>query len=78
MGKTNLKKIFLLVLGLLFSIFPDIFDLNQGLSFDTKLSLRMVLLMIFLWLTEVIPLSMTALLPILFSPFCFDKYLLRN
>ncbi len=72
MGKTNLKKIFLLVLGLLFSIFPDIFDLNQGLSFDTKLSLRMVLLMIFLWLTEVIPLSMTALLPILFSPFFLE------
>ena len=69
MLKQTFRKLFVLILGILICFIFDITDLNKDLSFDEKIALRMVLLMIFLWLTELIPISITALLPILFSPF---------
>ncbi len=72
MIKQKLKKIFFLIFAIITCLFFDISDLNQGLSYDQKMVIRMVLLMIFLWLTEIIPISVTALIPILFAP-VFDE-----
>ena len=72
MIKLKLKKIFFLIFGIITCLFFDISDLNQGLSYDQKMVIRMLLLMIFLWLTEIIPISVTALIPILFAP-VFDE-----
>ncbi len=58
--------------GFLLSIIPDILNLNDNFSSDEKLVIRMLILMIFFWLTEIIPISITALLPILFSPFFLE------
>ncbi len=69
MYKTNKKNIFILTIGIFICLFSDISNLNQSLTYDEKMVTRMVLLMIFLWLTEIIPISVTALIPILFSPF---------
>ena len=72
MVKSNLIKICILLAAFLCSFLPDLLNLNQNLSLDGKIVVRMVIFMIFLWLTEVIPISITALLPILFSTFLLE------
>ena len=62
----------LLILGIVFSILPDILDINNGFDHNTKIALRMMILMIFYWVTETMPNSITALMPIVFSPFFFE------
>ena len=57
-----------LFLGIIISILPDFFNLNQELDYNSKIALRMMILMIFFWLTETLPNSITAFLPIIFSP----------
>ena len=61
-----------LFFGIIISILPDIFNLNQELDHNSKIALRMMILMIFFWLTETLPNSITAFLPIIFSPFFVD------
>ena len=73
MLKLNLTKIIILLLGIILSLLPDILNLNKGLDPDAKIVIRMVIIMVFLWLTEIIPISITALLPILFSTFFGDR-----
>ncbi len=72
MIKSNLTKIFVLFLGLIISVLPDVLNLNETLSIDAKLVVRMSIFMIYLWLTEIVPISITALIPILFSPFFME------
>ena len=68
MIKIQSKKIYFLILGFFTCFFFDISNLNQGLSHDEKMVIRMILLMIFLWITEIIPISVTAMIPLLFAP----------
>ncbi|GIR25925.1 MAG: hypothetical protein CM15mP40_05330 [Alphaproteobacteria bacterium] len=72
MIKSNSFKISILFFGIFLSIIPDILNLNEALQVMRKLVIRMLILMIFCWLTEIIPISITALLPILFSPFFLE------
>ena len=72
MIKSTSFKFIYFCFGLLLSIIPDILNLNDIFSSDEKLVIRMLILMIFFWLTETIPISITALLPILFSPFFLE------
>ena len=58
--------------GLVISLIPDVLDLNAHLSHDAKIALRLTIIMVFFWLTEAIPNSITALIPILVSPFFFQ------
>ncbi len=62
----------LIFFGVLFSLLPDILNLNSDLDHNSALALRMMILMICFWLTETIPNSITALIPIAFSPFFID------
>ena len=81
MNKSISFKFRIFCLGLLLSIIPDLLNLNDNFSSDAKLVIRMLILMIFFWLTEIIPISITALLPILFSPFFVEiqlKDILNN
>ena len=81
MNKSISFKFEIFCLGLLLSIIPDLLNLNDNFSSDAKLVIRMLILMIFFWLTEIIPISITALLPILFSPFFVEiqlKDILNN
>lgn len=72
MIESNFFKMSILFSGIFLSILPDILNLNDGFTSDGKLVIRMLILMIFCWLTEIIPISITALLPILFSPFFLE------
>ena len=65
------NKFFLLTFFLFIFFAPEIF-INEKSNPDGVLALKMVILMIFLWLTELIPISITALIPIIFSPFFTD------
>ena len=51
---------------------PDFFGLDESLDSNSKIVLQMLLTMIFFWVTEAIPLSITALIPILVSPFLIE------
>ena len=61
-----------LILGIFISILPDVLGINAGLDYNQKIVLRMMIIMIFFWVTETIPNSITALMPIMFSPFFFE------
>ena len=65
------NKFFLLTFFLLIFFAPEFFMFEKS-NPDGVLALKMVILMIFLWLTELIPISITALIPIIFSPFFSD------
>ena len=69
MNKLVGKNFLLLALGMFVVFLPDLIKLNHMLDHDAKIVLRMLLLMIFLWLSEIIPISITAMMPILFAPF---------
>ena len=67
------RKLFLILFGLfIFFIFEKL-NFTYNLTFDENLALKMVLLMIFLWITELIPISITALIPLIFSPFFLNQ-----
>jgi len=72
MNNKNLVRMGIFFLGIAFCTLPDFLALNEDLDYNAKIALRMVLLMIFFWLTEIIPISVTALVPLIFSPFFFD------
>ena len=55
------NKFLIFLLGLFLSIIPDIFLLNEYFNESQKCVLRVLILMIFLWITEVIPTPITAL-----------------
>ena len=60
------------ILGVLFGFLPEILNINHGLDYNSKVVLGMTLTMVFFWLTEAIPTSITALIPIILSPILID------
>ena len=67
--KINIK---FFISGIIFGFLPEIFSLNNGLDYNSKIVLGMTLTMVFFWLTEAIPTSITALIPIILSPTFID------
>ena len=67
------KNTFFIIIGLFIILIFEKVNISNNLSFDENLALRMVFLMIFLWITELIPISITALIPLIFSPFYLDQ-----
>ncbi|MFL2661865.1 MAG: SLC13 family permease [Alphaproteobacteria bacterium] len=67
------KNTFFIIIGLFIILIFEKVNIFNDLSFDENLALRMVFLMIFLWITELIPISITALIPLIFSPFYLDQ-----
>ena len=67
--KINIK---FFILGIVFGFIPEIFNLNHGLEYNSKVVLGMTLTMVFFWLTEAIPTSITALIPVILSPIFID------
>ena len=67
--KINIK---FFISGIIFGFLPEIFNLNNGLDYNSKIVLGMTLTMVFFWLTEAIPTSITALIPIILSPTFID------
>lgn len=65
-------KINFLITGLVLSYLPEFLSINEKLDYNAKIVLSMTILMIFLWLTETLPNSVTAFIPIIVSPFLFD------
>ena len=61
-----------LLIGIVLGLTPLIIDLGNALNHDAKIVLIMMIIMIFFWLSEAIPSSITALFPIIFSPFLYD------
>lgn len=56
------------LIGILVGFIPEIFNLNEGLEYNAKIVLQLMITMIFFWVTEAIPLSITALIPIIVAP----------
>ena len=69
--KFSHKTLILFIVMVVISLLPDVL-IHEKLSDDANLAFKMVILMIFLWFTELIPISVTALIPIVFSPFFHD------
>ena len=67
--KINIK---FFILGIVFGFIPEIFNLNHGLEYNSKVVLGMTLTMVFFWITEAIPTSITALIPVILSPIFID------
>ena len=65
-------KINFFLVGILVGFLPSILGLDANLDFNSKIILQMLITMVFFWVTEAIPLSITALIPILISPFLID------
>ena len=64
-----MKRYFLLILaGILIFFIPEILISPEFLTNTQILVFRIMMLMIFLWITELIPTSITALIPILVAP----------
>jgi len=61
-----------LLIGIVLGLTPLIIDFENTLNHDAKIVLTMMIIMIFFWLSEAIPSSITALFPIIFSPFLCD------
>ena len=59
-------------IGILLGFLPNILGLDANLDLNSKIVLQMLITMIFFWITEAIPLSITALMPILISPFLIE------
>ena len=60
------------IIGLFLGFLPNFLGLDSDLDPNSKIVLQMLITMIFFWITEAIPLSITALTPILVSPFLVD------
>lgn len=67
--KINIK---FLICGIFLGFIPELTNLNSQLDFNSKIVLGMTLVMIFLWVTEAIPNSITAFIPIIISPILID------
>ena len=65
-------KINFFLIGIILGFLPNYFGLDESLDSNSKIVLQMLLTMIFFWVTEAIPLSITALIPILVSPFLIE------
>ena len=64
-----MKKYSLFILtGILIFFIPDIFPSHEFLTDTQTLVFRVLILMIVLWITELIPTSVTALIPIVVAP----------
>ena len=61
-----------LIIGITIGLLPEFLSLNNFLDFNSKVVLGMTLVMIFFWITEAIPNSITALIPIIISPILID------
>ena len=64
----KINSFFYIFLGFL----PNILGLDTNLDLNSKITLQMLITMIVFWVTEAIPLSITALIPIIISPFLVD------
>ena len=65
-------KINSFLVGIFLGFLPNIIGFSDNLDFNSKIILQMLITMIFFWVTEAIPLSVTALIPLLISPFLID------
>ena len=61
-----------LIIGITIGLLPEFLSLNNFLDFNSKVVLGMTLVMIFFWITEAIPNSITAFIPIIISPILID------
>ncbi len=61
-----------LIIGITIGLLPEFLNLNNFLDFNSKVVLGMTLVMIFFWITEAIPNSITAFIPIIISPILID------
>ena len=62
----------LFLVGILAGFIPEILNLNDGLDYNAGIVLQLMITMIFFWVTEAIPLSITALIPIITAPLLKD------
>ena len=62
-------KINSFLIGIFLGFLPNILGLDTNLDLNSKITLQMLITMIVFWVTEAIPLSITALIPIIISPF---------
>jgi len=62
----------LFLVGILVGFIPEILNLNDGLDYNAGIVLQLMITMIFFWVTEAIPLSITALIPIIIAPLLKD------
>ena len=62
------RYLLLILIGILIFIIPEILISSEFLTDTQTLVFRVLILMIFLWITELIPTSITALIPILVAP----------
>ena len=62
------RYLLLILIGILIFFIPEIFISPEFLTDTQILVFRVLILMIFLWITELIPTSITALIPILVAP----------
>ena len=65
-------KINFFLIGIIIGFLPNFLGLDDILDSNSKIVLQMMITMIFFWVTEAIPLSITALIPILVSPFLIE------
>ena len=65
-------KIKFFFIGIILGFLPNFFGLDESLDSNSQIVLQMLLTMIFFWVTEALPLSITALIPILVSPFLIE------
>ncbi len=71
------RYLLLLLMGALIFFIPEIFISPEFLTNTQTFVLRVLILMIFLWITELIPTSITALIPILVAPLVAEIELKR-
>ncbi len=62
----------LILIGIFLSFIPEMLNLNDALDYNAKIVLGMTILMVFFWVSEAIPNSITALVPIIVSPCLID------
>ena len=62
------RYLLLILIGILIFFIPEILISSEFLTDTQTLVFRVLILMIFLWITELIPTSITALIPILVAP----------
>ena len=60
-------------IGIFLGFLPNILGLDTNLDLNSKITLQMLITMIVFWVNRgAIPLSITALIPIIISPFLVD------
>ena len=67
-GKLNLKKFKLIISGLALFLILDFFPFANNLDGDSLIVFKLMFLMFFFWISEAIPISITALFPIFVIP----------